>query len=568
MRTVRTLQLEWQQRLRGAYPLQGYPLDDQGSLTLARPHSIEPRTYEVIRITDPQNQTAVARFSAEILQKLLLSAVTESFLGMRPDEVYLFAEGTKRRLTMEKRVIYLDASMDVGGSRVAAVYSDISGQNFALVYGTFAGTGLWNMELEAAANSVVLLQEGRRMATAYENGLILLFDANMREWWRFDTEEPVTLLACATEGEELAYGTQTGWIGMLDAEGARRWQTKVAGPVHALAMAKEGQLTVALCGSEENPRAPTTLICLDQAGQPVWEYEGDVPFTGLACSPSGEYIATSAQGSRFSLYRVVSTTVEALSVSRKDWRAYLPLVPEKGAMKTALQRLYAYLEECPDDVECWQQFEELKAQWMADVQWELAHLQADGEWEAALTLLQEALALAPYDVALFQQYVKLRQRFAEALLQQAKSLLQEGQADTVEPLLRKAIHLMPDLFEARQRLQEFRAGRAQEADKEAKERLERGELQEALACYEHAQAFAPTAERAQTMAALQVQIDFELGKQAYDRSRYAEAIFQFRKVLQREPNHAEAKRYLEFAQRFEQDTLSDVVSDRFRNLEE
>ncbi len=568
MMTVRTLQLEWQQRLRGAYPLQGYPLSDQGALTLAWPHPIEPRTYEVVRIVTEQNQEVVARFSAEILQKLLLSAAAESFLGMRPEEVYLFTEGEKRRLTMEKRVIYLDAGMDVGGSRFAAVYSDISGQNFALVYGTFAGKTLWSVELEGVANCVVVQQEGRRIATAYENGLIQLFDANMRECWRFETEEPVTLLASATEGEELAYGTQTGWIGMLDAEGARRWQTKVAEPVHAIAMAREGQLTVALCGSEENPRIPTKLICLDQAGQPVWEYEGDIPFTGLACSPGGDYIAASAQGSRFSVYRVVSATVEAATASRKDWRAYVQPVPETGDMKPALQSLYSYLQECPDDVECWQQFEQLRARWMGDVQQELARLQAEGDWEAALSLLQEALAFQPYDVALFRQNVELRQRFAEALLQQAKNLLQEGQADSVEALLRKAIQLMPDQMEARRLLQEFRAGRAQEADKEAQERLAQGDTQGALACYERAQALAPTTERAQIIAHLQVQMDFELGKQAYDRSRYAEAIFQFRKVLQRDPNHAEAKRYLEFAQRFEQDTLSDTVSNRFRNLEE
>jgi len=54
---------------------------------------------------------------------------------------------------------------------------------------------------------------------------------------------------------------------------------------------------------------------------------------------------------------------------------------------------------------------------------------------------------------------------------------------------------------------------------------------------------------------------------AYNEKRYSEAVFQFKKVLARDPGHAEAKRYLNFAQKFAQDATTESLTDRFSRLE-
>ena len=69
------------------------------------------------------------------------------------------------------------------------------------------------------------------------------------------------------------------------------------------------------------------------------------------------------------------------------------------------------------------------------------------------------------------------------------------------------------------------------------------------------------------MARAHTAMEFAAGMAAYNEKRYREAIFQFKKALARDPAHSEAKRYLAFAQRFEQDATTDTLTDRFSRLE-
>ena len=50
MATIRTVNLFWERKYRGAYPLARYALDDAGTLTLAVPRPLEARTFDLTRL--------------------------------------------------------------------------------------------------------------------------------------------------------------------------------------------------------------------------------------------------------------------------------------------------------------------------------------------------------------------------------------------------------------------------------------------------------------------------------------------------------------------------------------
>lgn len=575
MPALRTLSLLWEHRFRSAYPLTPRALANDGSLLLASPHPTQARTYQILRIRSDSQGELLDQFSSEILHKLDLKANANAFLGLTSDDLYLFVEGEKRRFLPEKRVVYIDADMDGPNARFAALYADFSGQNYALTYGTLSGKVLWSLELESAANAVTLFQRGQNIVVAHETGLLLALDAGMRELWRFETENPLSHLVASEEGDLLLFGAKTGRVGLLESDGTLRWMAELPGPVYALSLSNGGERVALLCGTQE-VNVPTHLLLLDAQGQPAWEYENEVPYTGLACSPNGEYVATSAQGSRFALYQVVSSQVSLANLaSPTSWQVQLQVLSEENGTannqdnrKQSLLCLQQALQADPADIACWEQFQKMRSEWNAQQSRRLAELLHEERWREALELLEAQIVFNPMDIGLFQQAIELRHRFANHLLEQARALLTHGAQQEAEAHLLEALQLVPELTEARQLLHSQRTAAADAAQREAEQALASGDTEKALYHLERAQSLDQTAQRAQQIALLQTKLDYEIGKQAYDEGRYPQAIFQFRKVLQRDPEHAEAKRYLRFAQRFVQDAAADTLSDRFRSLEE
>ena len=50
MASIRTVNLLWERRLRGTYPVARHALDNAGTLTLAVPRPLEARTYDLSRL--------------------------------------------------------------------------------------------------------------------------------------------------------------------------------------------------------------------------------------------------------------------------------------------------------------------------------------------------------------------------------------------------------------------------------------------------------------------------------------------------------------------------------------
>src|SRR6185437_15231026 len=172
---------------------------------------------------------------------------------------------------------------------------------------------------------------------------------------------------------------------------------------------------------------------------------------------------------------------------------------------------------------------------------------------------------APEEQELYAMLREVRDRWTERELTAADERIAAGEFEAAEERLRAVLAFAPHALEARRRLAGLDARRAQEADAEA-ERLRAADPEGSLAALERAQRIAASADRDKKIRKAQIDLEYAEGMRAYDAKRYREAVFQFKKVLARDPDHADAKRQLKFAQRFEQDA-NEALNDRFGRLE-
>lgn len=561
MSGIRTIHLLWEQRQRGVYAPARYALDDNGALNLALPRPLEPRTYEITRLTLDLAAELRGSFAVETLRKLDLAGGADGFLGMTADDLYLFQPGQKIRFQPDRHVLYIDAALSGDGRVITTAFSDLAGASYALSFGEIGGRVIWTRDLDVVPTTVTLSRDGALVAMGAENGGIYVMDAVRRDLWEFEQEEPICALASSQEGQHIVYGTRLGGVGLVDGTGARRWEARLPGEVLALTLSGNGGLCAALCRPESDPRC-TRLYCLAESGQIVWDYEAEAPLTGLAMSASGHYLATGSRNGTLSVYEVVPGLAQTGSSPDEALRQAEEQV-QSGDLAGACRRLTEALRVEPGDVTLCTRWIELRAQLRQERAAQARERMASWEYAAAIALLEADRQDDPLDQERFALLVEARQARSRQLLSEA----QGSEDDLAEASLLAALEAAPDLLEARQALHILRAHRASEADAEAERLRISGDLESAVAALELAQVTAHSPERAARLERARRDLEFAAGMAAYHALRYQEAIFQFRQVLHRDPAHAEAKRYLAFAQKFALDSPNETLTDRFRFLE-
>lgn len=568
MANVRTVNLAWERRVRGVHALSRYALGEAGLLALAVPRPLEARTYDLTRLSEENGVETRVGFSVETLLKLEVTPAADSFLGMTADALYLFHVGNKGRFMGERRLNFVDASLSADGQHLFTAFSDMAGASFALAYGEINGRVVWSQDMDVALTTTALSRNGLRMAAGAETGTVWLLDFGRRNVWEFGQSEPVRAVACSQDGVWVAYGTAQGAVGLIDGDGTRQWETNLPGEVAKLVLSGDGQVCAALI----HPQGDTTrtmLCCLGSTGQSGWEFETEAPVTGLSLSPDGLSLATSGRGGMLALYNIVlgeGSAPVGLAV-RQEAQSHAEALIAAGDLQAGVQALRVALASAPDDLSLYQRFLTARADWLAAVHAETQTQLEQGDGAAAIVTLETALADEPHSVETVQRLNAARVERGKHYLAEARRLAAEGSEAVAERALLEAVRIAPYLTEAREELAALRARRAEAADVEADRLLANGELEAGVAALERAQAVAPTAERSQKLARAQTAMEFAVGMASYNAKNYREAVFQFKKVLTRDPEHAEARRYLGFAQRFAQDSGSDSLSDRFSKLE-
>lgn len=568
MSAIRTVNLLWEQRVRGLYPVSDYALDNEGALTLAMPRPLEPRAYDLTRRRLDGGVEVRWGFAVETLLKMEVASASDDCLGMTSDDLYLFHAGNKSKFLAEKRITYVDSALSGDGQRVAAAFSDIAGASFALAYGEIGGRLTWLREFDTPLSTVAIARDGGRVAAGAENGNVWLLDSARRDLWTFLLDEPVRALACSQDGLATAYGTAGGGVGLIVGDGNRRWEARIAGEIVAVALSSDGSLCTALARPHGDPSGTTWIVCFLEDGQEGWHYETEKRLLGVALSPDGRYLATGARDGTTTVYAVVPGEGGAAGIAVGTAQARALELAQAGALAEACAVLREAVGLQPADLALCDALLQSRERYFAETLTAAKGALETGDAGGAIRALAALLQEEPLHFEAVQMLLQARRRRSEQLLAEAHVYETKEDFAAVESALREATAVAPlDQREPRQELAAFLTRRTQAADAEADRLLKAGETEAALAALERAQAVAASQERAARIVRAQIDLEFAEGMAAYNAKRYTEAIFQFKKVLIRDPNHADARRYLGFAQKFAQDAQTDSLTDRFSRLE-
>ena len=569
MPTIRTVNLLWEKRIRQTYPVAAYSVRDDGAVMLAVPRPLEARAYDrALLLPDGATETR-SGFSVETLLKLELTWQADNGMGMTSDDIYLFREGGKERFLGDRHLLYVDAALSEAGQHVFTAFSDMSGTSFALAYGTIKGHVDWTAEIEGVLTSVAISRQGNRVATGLEHGVVLLKDASRRDVWEFGVGEPIRALACSRDGVWVAYGTREGSIGLVDGDGTRKWEATLPGEIVKIALSGDGTICAALCRPRQDPNN-VLLACMGATGQVDWQYASEQMLTGLSLSDNGQYLATGTRNGTTAVYKVIVGEGAAAGVGHTGGRALAQAagLAQAGDLQGAARLLQIALEADPANVEVYEAWTRQREDWLA-IALQSALAQAEqGDIPGAMAGLETLLREEPLRPDVVTILAEVTQQRVRELHAHAQTLLVQEQDDLAEAALLDALRVSPlDTRAIRLQLGTLRDRRSQSADTLADALLAEGNLEEGVAALERAQAVNPTPERAQKLLRAQTAMEFGAGMVAYNAKEYREAIFQFKKVLARDPQHAEATRYLGFAQRFANDASNESLNDRFSRLE-
>ena len=567
MPSIRTLNLIWERKLRGAYPPSSRSLDNNGSLLLALPRPLEFRTFDLTSISLDGTSEIHSSFSVETLMKVQASLHSDTALGMTADDIYLFKNREKSRFLGEKRILFVDAAIDAEGKLIGVIYSDISGVNYTLSCGLSSGELSWCMDIDQTPTSIDITQNGKWIVIGSEEGIIECYDFLQRSIWRFGQDYPVSSIACSPNTGFTIYGSQSGKIGLLNSDGKQLWEAHLDGSVRHLAIAENGMLSAALC-SVTASSLPDTLYFISDEGGIDWEEKNDAYFTGAAISPNAQYLAVSTKNARFSLFKTEWSEVNYHFNSQTELqRIEADKCTQDDKPEEALALLEKILLENPSDADTWSQMQTIRQSLLNQKLFSAQELINNGELDQAVSALMEAHHLAPGDGDILKRVTETQHLLAINYLSLSKKFLENLDYEEAEKNLRLAIISDPALIEARSLLATTRGQRAIQYDSHAEEMQSRKQLIDALNSLELAQEISPTPARGSKIQNVLYRMEFESGMQAYNAEQYQNAAYQFKKALKYKPDDADATRYLQYAQRFLHENASDSLGDRFRILD-
>ena len=554
----------WEKQLRISYPISRFSLSDNGVLKVATPRPQEPRSYNLVHLSLDGIAEIVAKISVETMLKLELNPESDLASGMTFNDYYFFRQGTKTRFKPEYAFISRDMTSSLPGGNLVATFTDVSGESFSIAAGTSTGELLWIENLDFAPTAIAIAGDGSLYAAGYQSGTVCLNDIQNRDLWRFGQEHPITSLSCSNTGFFTAYGTASGSFGIIEVHGKRVTAGVVPGKIIDLSISgTPGCLALIYQKSSDISKATLSLIGGD--GNVEWEKTTDLTFNGVSLSSSGRYLATSQQGGMVSLYQIENISMFAIS-QQGLWRETVQTAVQQNNYSQALKVLRDVLEHNSTDLDAAKMLEVLKMTYFQKLTQNIGNISTFEDQIAQTELLLTALKDLPENQELLS--VTVHQQDAVIL----KLLFKSDETEEItekERLLRLAIHLDEGCMEARNRLLLLKQKLVDKEDDAAAACEAEGDLQGALSALARAQEVMYSNDRAANIERLEVKKLFVTGMAEYDAENYSEAASLFKRVISLQPNHVEATRYLNYAERFAIDASdsNDPMKERFRFLE-
>jgi tetratricopeptide (TPR) repeat protein len=569
MISIRTVNLIWQKKHRGIYAPSPYSIvDDAGTLALVTPRPLEPRVYD-FTLHKPDGCVDVRwGYSAETLMKMEVSS-SEDCIGMTADDLYLFRNKNKSRFLTDKHINYIDAALSADGQRVAAAFSDLAGASFAIAYGDISGRLIWLQEFDSPISVVAISRDGTRVAAGLESGALSLLDQERRDVWTFELEAPVRSVACSADASKVAYALEVGAIGLIGADGARIWDADIGGSAVAMALSSDGGLCGVLAGQPYDSAGAVKIYCFLQDGSEGWQHDTERKSTGISLSPNGCFMAVGARDGTISFFGILPGD-EAGGYTRPSdtvlVQANSLLAANEPAKACAI--LKSALAANAADLALYEEYIKIKSSWHASALGGAKQAMQEDDARSAIRALAALLDEDPLCTQAAELLSEARVARAKQLLEEAERRESANDLEGAEQSLRESAAVAPmSMSEPRSKLAAYLARCAETTDARAELQMQNGDIEGALNALAAAQCLCPKPERALRIQGLNTDVEFAAGMKAYNEKHYVQAVFQFKKVLRLDKNHADAQRHLEFAKRFSQDSSTDSLQDRFSRLE-
>ena len=560
---VRNVDLLYTRKARGTAPLSRFAVGDDGSMLASVPDEIETRSFHLVRFSATGKPSTLKTFSVETLRKTEIAVDGETFIGATDDDLYVFKNERKTRFLSDRRAGYADIALSESGNRFGTVFCDMLVAHYTVALGDNTGRTLWTKDLPFPASAVAIARDGSRLAVGGDNGDLWLLDNARNTVLKHRQEAAMRLVAVA--GDTRVAFAGGGGVGLVNTDGQLLWFTETTGEPVGLGVDAATRTVAVLMQTDTNEGR--LLLLSGESGLPVWEvdYEEAKP-TGVSVSPSGEYVGVSLRDGTIATYRLfygdrlAATDGDAVLAEARTAQT------GEGSLFGAVALLQARLHSVPSDFHACDLLREMLAEAKEQALALSANAEEIGDYITAQERLMEALHILPLDTDLFKARQSLHRRWNALERTLGEKSLAESDGDSAEAHLLYAIAADPLDSVARERLADARHAAADTAIATGKKHMALGEWEQAIAAFTDAQKRGASGTAITgLLKAARVGEALALGNALYTDRQYAPALFQFKKVLRLDPDHAEAKQRIAYAQNFLQD--AGQITERFTRLE-
>lgn len=553
-----SVDLLWQRRHRGLVSVGAASLDDAGNALLIKPDEFESRTYQILQFAPNGEATELSVVSVERIRQWIGAPDGHFMIGMTADDIYLFRDRKKTRFMTERRATFADVALAPEPGWFVCGFSDEVFATHGIALGDANGRLSWTRDLAVGIQRVGISGDGKCLAVALADGMVLAIDSHRNTLWEHAVEENLTALAMSDTGAGCVVGTDAGTVRAISGDGIVRWSASIGVPITAVALSGLADFT-AVTASEGSTHL---LVCLDNDGNPVWEYELDTRPADVCCSVGGRHLLVTSTHGEASCFAVEGGTSSASIIDRAVDAARRLLV--EGDPVAAWEAVSPAVAASPQQPDVASVYLDAREKALALVLTEGAAALERGDVSAANDLAATASRIDPWDASAFELRCRSRDARREECARAAESAELLHDLDTALTAWTEVVALDPTDTRARDGLRRVRTGQAESLvqlgeQAEAEERFD-----EAISAWKEAQRLAPSETLEARLTEAEVRRCLQTGIAHYQAQRLPEAIFQLKKALTFDRANEEARRYLGYATGLSGDT---GIADRFARLE-
>jgi tetratricopeptide (TPR) repeat protein len=560
MTDITNVNLTYSRKARGLAPLSRYAMQDDGSVLASVPDKMEARTFHVVRF-DPRGRSQIIEtYNVETLRRTEIGSSGQNYLGTTDDDLYLFRNSRKSRFLPDRRASYTDVALNASGERFATAFCDMLASGHALAMGDNTGRLLWTKDIGFPVSRISVDREGRFVAVGGENGDLIILDAECDTRMRHLTEVP--LFAVATIGLERTVFAGGGGVGLVDAEGKLLWFAELIGDPLEIAMDQSGHTIAVLLRLDDTSGR---LVFLSSDGLPTWDIDFDESRpTSVSLSANGQFAAVSLREGTLYVYEL-QFGERVAAVDAEQILSEARTAQEAGNFVAAIDLLRARLAAVPSDTRACEALAEALSRIRERSLTAAANAEAVGDFREADSCFVEIAAMLPVDSEITALRQELCVRWNVVARKAGQEAVRDGNGPLAEQHYLEAIEADPLDVSARLLLADARHAAAEGALARGRSLIAVGVFKEAIeALTEARQRGASGPDVNSLLRAAQVGEALEAGNQLYQDRQYAEALFQFKKVLRFDPDNYDALQKVSYAQNFLQDTQ---INERFTRLE-